>query len=84
MILLVLSSTFADMTSLYGQIFTVDERLNYILENLTRAVEVCKGVSDDSDDYTKTYSYATGWSTSAMNSAISDLNSILSDIREDS
>ena len=60
----------------------MDERLNNILENLTRAVDVCNGVTDDSDDYTKSYSYATGWSTSAMKSAISDLNSIISDLKE--
>ena len=60
----------------------MDQRLNSILENLTRAVEVCSEVDDHSDDYTKSYSYATGWSTSAMKSAISDLNTIISDLKE--
>jgi hypothetical protein len=39
---------------------------------------VCYNVdSSDSDDYEKTYPFATGYSRAAMNSVIDDLNNIL-------
>ena len=47
------------------------------------AVNVCYEAEGGGDDYTKTYPYATGWSRSAMDSAIHDLNSIVTDLREE-
>ena len=60
---------------------TVDVRvdtLKRLIRDLQEAVNVCYNVdSSESDNYEKTYPYATGYSRAAMNSVIDDLNNIL-------
>jgi hypothetical protein len=60
---------------------TVDVRvdtLKRLIRDLQEAVNVCYNVdSSESDNYEKTYPFATGYSRSAMQSAIIDLNNIL-------
>ena len=64
--------------------YEIDDRLVRIVEYLTQAVNVCCEVDESSGDYEKTYPFATGWSRSAMNTAIDDLNRIVSQLRKDS
>jgi hypothetical protein len=54
------------------------DTLKRLIRDLQDAVNVCYNVdSSDSDDYEKTYPFATGYSRAAMNSVIDDLNNIL-------
>jgi hypothetical protein len=62
--------------------YEIDDRLVRIVEYLTQAVNVCCEVDESSDNYEKTYPFATGWSRSAMNTAIDDLNRIVKELRK--
>ena len=54
------------------------DTLKRLIRDLQEAVNVCYNVdSSESDNYEKTYPFATGYSRSAMQSAIIDLNNIL-------
>jgi len=54
------------------------DTLKRLISNLQDAVNVCYNVdSSESDNYEKTYPYATGYSRGAMNSVIEDLNNLL-------
>ena len=54
------------------------DTLKRLISDLQEAVNVCYNVdSSESDNYEKTYPYATGYSRAAMNSVIEDLNNIL-------
>ena len=54
------------------------DTLKRLIRDLQEAVNVCYNVdSSESDNYEKTYPYATGYSRAAMNSVIDDLNNIL-------
>jgi len=54
------------------------DTLKRLISNLQDAVNVCYNVdSSESDNYEKTYPFATGYSRAAMNSVILDLNNIL-------
>ena len=54
------------------------DTLQRLISNLQEAVNVCYNVdASDSDNYEKTYPFATGYSRAAMNSVIEDLNNIL-------
>lgn len=54
------------------------DTLKRLIRNLEDAVQVCHGVDNtESDDYEKTYPFATGYSRSAMTSAIMDLNNLI-------
>ena len=54
------------------------DTLKRLIRDLQEAVNVCYNVdSSESDNYEKTYPYATGYSRAAMNSVIEDLNNIL-------
>ena len=54
------------------------DTLKRLISNLQDAVNVCYNVdSSESDNYEKTYPFATGYSRGAMNSVIEDLNNIL-------
>jgi len=54
------------------------DTLKRLISNLQDAVNVCYNVdSSESKSYEKTYPFATGYSRSAMQSAIIDLNNIL-------
>jgi len=63
----------------------IDDKLIRVIDSLTKAVNVCYAVdnSTDDDDYEKTYPFATGYSKSAMNSAIDDLSRIVEYLRKD-
>ena len=61
----------------------IDDKLIRVIDNLTNAVNVCYEVDNTSDDYEKTYPFATGYSKSAMNSAIDDLSRIVEYLRKD-
>lgn len=67
---------------------TVDDKLIRIIDNLTSAVNVCCAVRDaSSEDREKNWElefpYAAGYSRSAMNMAIEDLNAIVKELRTD-
>ena len=54
------------------------DTLKRLISDLQDAVNVCYNVdASESDNYEKTYPYATGYSRAAMNSVIDDLNNIL-------
>jgi len=54
------------------------DTLKRLISDLQEAVNICYNVdSSESDNYEKTYPYATGYSRAAMNSVIDDLNNIL-------
>ena len=54
------------------------DTLKRIISDLESAVQVCHGVDNtESGDYEKTYPFATGYSRSAMSSAIMDLNNLI-------
>lgn len=63
--------------------YEIDDRLIRIIDSLTHAVNVCYAVDESLDDSEKTYPFATGYSKSAMNGAIDDLNRIVSELRKD-
>ena len=60
----------------------IDDKLIRVIDSLTNAVNVCYAVDNTSDDYEKTYPFATGYSKSAMNQAIDELSKIVSQLRE--
>ena len=62
----------------------IDDKLIRVIDNLTNAVNVCYEVDNTSDDYDKSYPFATGYSKSAMNTAIEDLSRIVEYLRKDS
>jgi hypothetical protein len=54
------------------------DTLKRVIRNLEDAVKVCHGVDSSEDaDLEKTYPFATGYSRSAMTSAIMDLNNLI-------
>lgn len=54
------------------------DTLKRIIRDLESAVQVCHNVdSTESSDHEKTYPFATGYSRSAMTSAIMDLNNLI-------
>ena len=54
------------------------DTLKRIIRDLESAVQVCHNVDNtESSDYEKTYPFATGYSRSAMTSAIMDLNNLI-------
>jgi|7_EtaG_2_1085326.scaffolds.fasta_scaffold50144_3 hypothetical protein len=63
---------------------TVDLRLIGCIDRLTESVNVCYEAdgSESAVDYKKSYPYATGFSRSAMKSVISELKSIVSEMRD--
>ena len=62
----------------------IDDKLIRVIDSLTKAVNVCYAVDNsNSDDYEKTYPFATGYSKSAMNGAIDDLSRIVDYLRKD-
>ena len=62
----------------------IDDKLIRVIDSLTNAVNVCYAVDNSTDDdYEKTYPFATGYSESAMNSAIDDLSRIVEYLRKD-
>jgi len=66
---------------------TIDNKLIPIIDSLTRAVNVCYAVENAThqqreENYELEYPFATGYSRSAMNSAIDDLSRIVSQLRE--
>ena len=54
----------------------IEKELKFIINRLQNAVNVCDNVDSSSDDYEKTYPFATGYSKSAMREAINDLGKI--------
>jgi hypothetical protein len=55
------------------------DTLQRLISNLQDAVNVCYNVdSSDSDDYEKTYPFATGYSRAAMQNVIFELTNLLS------
>ena len=67
---------------------SIDDRLNAVIDNLNRAVDVCNNVGnatieEQRDDYTKQYPFSTGWSLSAMKAAIVDLNKIVTQVQNE-
>ena len=54
------------------------DTLKRIIRDLESAVQVCHNVDSSQDaDSERTYPYATGYSRSAMTSAIMDLNNLI-------
>ena len=65
-----------------------DDEVIRIIDNLTNAVNVCYACANASHEereknYELEYPFATGYSRSAMNQAIDDLNQIVTQLRED-
>ena len=54
------------------------DTLERLIKSLQDAVDVCyNGDSSESDNHERTYPFATGYSRSAMQNAIFDLNNLL-------
>lgn len=60
--------------------FPIDDQLVMIIDRLTHAVNVCYEADDNPDD--QGYSYATGYSRSAMNDVIGELSKIVEELRK--
>ena len=61
---------------------TKTQKINRIIEDLTKAYDVCIGVnyeSNDIDDYEKQAPFAVGYSKSALFAALGDLQSLLNE-----
>ena len=58
-------------------IMNIDQKLTRIKERLQEAVKVCYVVESAPIDSNESYSYAVGWSRSAMNTAVDDLTRII-------
>ena len=66
----------------------IDDRLISVIDNLTRAVNVCHAVENATPEeraknYELEYPYAAGYSRAAMNAAIDDLSLIVKELRDD-
>lgn len=66
----------------------IDDRLITIIDNLTRAVNVCYAAENATPeqrqkDWDLEYPYAAGYSRSAMNTAIDDLSRIVKELRDE-
>lgn len=51
----------------------VQNRINYAMEALKKAVEVCRKVENNENKLEQSYPYATGYAYSSMQSALDDL-----------
>ena len=65
----------------------IDDQLISVIDNLTRAVNVCYSVEnaspeDREKDWDLQYPYAAGYSRAAMNTAIDDLSQIVKELRD--
>lgn len=60
--------------------FPLDDQLVMLIDRLTSAVNVCYEADDNPDD--QGYSYATGYSRSAMNGVIDELSKIVEELRK--
>ena len=65
---------------------TVDDKLIRIIDDLTRAVNVCYEVQNASmeereKNWELEYPYAAGYSRAAMNTAIEDLSALVNQLR---
>ena len=63
---------------------SIDDRLITCIDRLTESVNLCYEADyyPEDDDYQKTYPYATGFSRSAMSAVISELDSIVREMRD--
>ena len=64
----------------------IDDQLISVIDNLTRAVNVCYAVQDATPaerakNWDLEYPYAAGYSRAAMNTAIDDLSRIVEELR---
>ena len=64
----------------------IDNQLISVIDNLTRAVNVCYSVENASPEdrkknYELEYPFAAGYSRAAMNTAIDDLSRIVEELR---
>lgn len=65
----------------------IDDQLISVIDNLTRAVNVCYAAQDATmedrkKNYELEYPYAAGYSRAAMNTAIDDLSRIVKEMRD--
>ena len=64
--------------------FSTEDRLKNIIDRINDAVSVVSEAEhSDAADYTKTYAYCNGYGRSALIGASQELQSLLSDIKED-
>ena len=64
----------------------IDDQLISVIDNLTRAVNICYAAQDASSEeraknWDLEYPYAAGYSRAAMNTAIDDLSRIVKELR---
>lgn len=57
----------------------IDEKLNSVIERLTKAVDVCYEAPEVDE---QGYAYATGYSRSIMGDSIEELTEILKELRK--
>jgi len=74
--------------SIYKPMYSIDDRLVSIIDNLTAAVNVCYDVQNATCEERKnkdlSYPFSAGYSRSAMSRAIDHLNVIVKELREES
>ena len=63
------------------QTMMIENRLNFVIERLNSAIEICNNVDSMSDNYEQEYPYATGYSRSAMEGAVDELKSLLDEYK---
>lgn len=63
------------------QTMMIENRLNFVIERLNSAIEICNNVDSMSDSYEQEYPYATGYSRSAMEGAVDELKSLLDEYK---
>ena len=60
--------------------FPIDDQLNFLIDRLNTAINVCHEAPDRTD---QGYAYATGYSRSAMSDVAADLSVIVKQMREE-
>ena len=63
------------------QTMMIENQLEFVIERLNSAIEVCNNVDNMSDNYEWEYPFATGYSRSAMEGAVDELKALLNEYK---
>lgn len=55
----------------------MQKQIAYAIESLQKAIKICDNVDDRSGECEKSYAYAAGYSRSAMNNVMCDLENVV-------
>jgi hypothetical protein len=63
------------------QTMMIEKRLEFVIDRLNSAVNVCNDVDSMSENYEQSYPFATGYSRSSMEGAIGELTKLLNEYK---